>query len=255
MTIRISPRAIHRFFLLVLAIDVLLILITGLSDVGVPFTQRVQLPQFDLKREGTFAVWYSSLLLLLVSAAAFGIGKANSTPLVRTAIHRWSWYAVAVVFLGLSIDETAQLHERAGLAFSRRFGVISGLTDGASPAFGWLVLAVPAVFLFLIGMILAVRSLPAFHSRSRLLAFSGVACWTGVICAEVIEAQLRRWAMSRSIQGVVEEGLEIAGTTLFLMSFVEILRDRDAPGVARVASSMARSESEGPALFDNRVSL
>jgi hypothetical protein len=42
--------------------------------------------------------------------------------------------------------------------------------------------------------------------------------------AESLEARLRRFSMERSIQGVMEEGLEIAGTSLFLASFLQCLR-------------------------------
>jgi hypothetical protein len=72
-------------------------------------------------------------------------------------------------------------------------------------------------------MIVAARSWLVLFPRSQILALAGVACWVGVICAEFAEAQILRWYGKRSIQGVIEEGLEVVGTTLFLMSFLEFL--------------------------------
>jgi hypothetical protein len=57
-----------------------------------------------------------------------------------------------------------------------------------------------------------------------VLALLALCCWIGVIGAEVMQAQLARWSLQRSFQGVIEEGLEITGASLFLMAFMEFLR-------------------------------
>jgi hypothetical protein len=44
-----------------------------------------------------------------------------------------------------------------------------------------------------------------------------------VIVAEIAEERMIRWSVEPSVRGLIEEGLEIAGTTLFLIAFTEYL--------------------------------
>ena len=102
-------------------------------------------------------------------------------------------------------------------------GDVPGLTRGAGPAFAWIVALAPLILCF----ILVIRTAADWlrqHRRSRRLALAGLACWMGVIVAEFVQAQLRRLSMQRSVQGVIEEGLEVTGSTLFLIAFLEFLR-------------------------------
>ena len=222
-TVAFPAAGVLSSYLVVLVVDAVLIVLTLLSDLKVDFALSGLARQFDLKLEGNFAVWYSSLLLLLSGLGAFCVGQLMR----RRECHRFSpllWWFAAMSFVGLSIDETARLHEKVGIKFVTHFGTVPGLTDGAVPAFAWLLALAPLIVLFVICMVVAARQIALVNSRSRNLLLAGVACWMGVLAAEFTQAQLQRAGMERSIQGVIEEGLEILGATLFFFAFVEACR-------------------------------
>jgi hypothetical protein len=217
---------IRLMYVTILCINVLLVLGTLLSDLG------INLPgfgQFDLKLEGNFATWYSSALLLLAGGAALLMSISRVPGSSQPFMYRVAWTGTSLVLLALSVDEMIEIHERLGVWFTERFGPISGLTDGGSEIFGWLVALLPFVAVFILGMSAMIRSWLRVNRISRNLAVAALACWMGVLCAEFIEAQLARLSLSRSVEGVFEEGFEITGTALFLASFCEFLRSQKTP--------------------------
>lgn len=225
LTVTFPAAGILSIYLFVFVVDAVLIVLTLLSDLKVDFARSGLARQFDLKLEGNFAVWYSSLLFLLCGLGAFCVGARMR----RNGCHRFPallWWLVAMSFVGLSIDETARLHEKVGAKFVSHFGTVPGLTDGAVPAFAWLVALAPLIVLFIIGMVVAARQIALMSYSSRTLLLAGVACWIGVLIAEITQAQLQRAGMERSVEGVIEEGFEILGATLFLIAFVEACRTR-----------------------------
>lgn len=212
--------------LAVLAGDAVFVAMTLLSDLGVDFGGAAALArEFDLKLEGNLAAWYSSALLLVTGLGAMGVGQrmrraGGSRP-------AWVlWWVAAAFFVGLSADEVAQLHERVGRAFARHVGPVRGLTDGASAVFAWLVALAPLIALFVGSMLFAARSIGAVDPRGRTLVLAGLGCWIAVLVAEYVQAQLVRAGIERSLQGAIEEGLELAGTTLFLFAFASICARR-----------------------------
>jgi hypothetical protein len=201
---------------------------TALSDLRVPIVDNPIGRQLDLKQEGNLAVWYSSAVLLMGAVAAFAVGQRAGA---AAAVWReqYVWTLIALFFLGLSVDETARLHEQAGRWFSARVGTIPLLTEGGHPVFAWLVLLLPLAVVFVACMLAVLRSWHGLAPRGRTLVAAGLACWVGVLLAELVQAQLFRWSWDRSLQGVVEEGLELTGATLFLAGFVECLRPMPGP--------------------------
>ncbi|MGD9743401.1 MAG: hypothetical protein AB7V53_12230 [Dongiaceae bacterium] len=201
----------------------LLILVTLVTDLGFEFEHahhnRVMM-LFDLKLEGNIAVWLSSTLLFVTGIAALFIAGQMPT---RPWHLNLAWVLAALFFIGLSVDEAAQLHEAVGRIFTREVAAVPWLTPGAGADFGWLVALTPFILAFLAVMMIVSRSLRP-HPPSYRLAVAGVGCWIGVLLAEFMQAQLRRLSMERSVQGVIEEGLEIVGTNLFLASFLKFLR-------------------------------
>jgi hypothetical protein len=227
----------RRILQVTIAGAVILVLVTLLTDLGFEF-ENVKLNRalllFDLKLEANVAVWYSSTLLFVTGIAALLV--AAQTP-ARPRHLKFAWVLAALVFTGLSVDEAAQLHEAVGRIFTRETSEVPGLAWGITGDFGWLVALAPLIIAVLAAMMIVVRSLKPCPPSHRL-AGAGVACWIGVLVAEFIQAQMHRLSMERSVQGVIEEGLEIAGTNLFLASFLRFLgfrahmprRDRKTQG-------------------------
>jgi hypothetical protein len=220
----LSRQTIRQFYAFVCLANAIFIIITVASDLGFSFTRHRMVLQFDLKAEGNIAAWYSSTLLLLTGLAAFAISAHVQS---QAAGPSWNfravWIAAALFFVGLSVDETAQIHEWLGGVFTHHLGNMPGLTDGTEGVFAWLVALSPLIVAFFVVMKVAARWLRV-HDRSRSFALGGMTCWIGVLVAEYLESQLLRMNMGRSIQGAIEEGMEITGAALFLVSFLEFLR-------------------------------
>jgi hypothetical protein len=216
---------LRLLYITIACFNLLLILATLLSDLGV-------LPrgfgQFDLKLEGNFATWYSSVLLYLAGGAALLNSLTPPPATVRPAIHRLAWTMLSLALFALSVDEMIELHERIGLWFTTQFGTIHGFTEGTHGTFAWVVALLPFVALFVAGMGAIIRTWLRAHSASRTLAAAALSCWIGVIAAEVVEAEMSRLSIDRMVEGVVEEGLEITGSALLLAAFCEFLRGRES---------------------------
>lgn len=224
------PYAFLRFvYGAMISLDVLLILVTLLWDLGVDLPRGFG--QLDLELEGNFATWYSSALLLIAGSTALMI--AFGAPLVRDKA-RWHfpvWMAGGLVFICLAADEMLEFHERMGVWFSERFAGSPWLAPGLYGVFDWLVVLLPAILVFVIGASTVIRSWLAFHRVSRNAAALGLVCWVGALCSEFIQAQLFRVNIVHSVEGAIEEGFEIIGTTLFFFAFTQLLstnQERDA---------------------------
>jgi hypothetical protein len=195
-TLAIAEPAIRSFYLSVFALNALLIMVTALSDLPLPIAQSGIILQFDLKLEHNIAVWYSSTLLLLTACVAFAISRLDVSE--KPVFYRRVWLVVALSFAALSVDETAEIHEKAGIVFTRHFGTVPGLTTGnARPVFAWLIVFLPLTVVFIVVMIVAARWSLRLHPYSRKLTFAGIGCWVGVLMAETAEAQLMRFSLKR----------------------------------------------------------
>jgi hypothetical protein len=221
------PYAFLRFvYGTMVCLDALLILATLLWDLG------LQLPrgfgQLDLELEGNFAAWYSSALLLMAGSAAFMI--AFGPPIVRDRprLHFPVWMAGGFAFVGLAIDEMLEFHERLGVWYSGRYGDSRWLSPGLYGVFDWLVVLLPGIVVFVASAYLVIRSWLSVHRVSRNAAAWALACWIGTLCSEFIQAQLFRVNIVHSVEGAIEEGFEIIGSTLFFFAFTQLLsRPRD----------------------------
>jgi MFS family permease len=188
-------------------------------------------------------------LLLVGGMCAFAIAERLRRNARSQRSARYVWLAIAVFFVGLSADETSQLHERTGTVFTLMFGRVPYLTQGA-----WLLMLLPLIAVFYFCVVSVLRYWAGLYPKSRKLVLGGIACWTGVLIAEFVQAQLVRWSSERSLQGVLEEGLEVIGAALFVAAFIEYLRadlgkdslERSAPPPMREArfSSSASGRSE-----------
>jgi hypothetical protein len=215
---------LRRIYISIVCLNGLLILVTLLWDLGLTLPRGFG--QFDLRLEGNFATWYSSALLLLAGGAALLISVRPAPATVRPAVYRLSWTTTSLVFLWLSVDETIEVHERIGFWFTERFGTVPGLSDGYA-IFGWVVALLPFIVLFIVGMSAMIHSWILADRLSRNLAMVALCCWIGVVAAEVAEAVIARFTTNRTVQGAVEEVLEIIGTAIFFAAFCEFLRSQE----------------------------
>jgi len=176
------------------------------------------LSQLSLQGENVLAAWFSSMLLLLASAAALWSFALDRQIDRGRNVLSLGWLILAAIFLLLSLDELGSLHERLG---ALRTSAPPGSVERAPR--GWVVLlalpiAVTAAFMTTFAWFRLRRCVPAF-----LLMVAGVLLFLTIPAQEVLEISLfsingesrRPPALS-----VLEEGTELAGTICFIIAFV-----------------------------------
>ncbi len=123
-----------------LAIDLALIVFNALTDSGMAL--------LNLEQEANVPTWYSSgkLLVLSVLSLVFAAAAGDARRPGPVAL----WGMTAALFLGLSMDETATLHEHAARWVMQgewgalvRDAVLGG--DAMKDAFAWVVLFAPLI--------------------------------------------------------------------------------------------------------------
>lgn len=185
----------------------------------------------NLDEEGNLAAWYSSVKLLMLSVLCLRAHTREKTlrPSGRTAA---LWLLTGLIFLGLSADETASMHERlarfimqessVGLDISE--GMLGG--DAGKDSFAWVILLSPfivAVTVFFAGF---------FHNRLKTCPAAWRCAAAGLLfflLAIGMEATIyffpsfSDWSSAhtdwyRFFIGFEEAG-ELFGATLFILAF------------------------------------
>lgn len=166
--------------------------------------------EFSLDREANVPSWFSSALLLTAAAV---LALVALDQLARGA--RWGrhWAGLSVVFVVLSLDETAEIHERIGSWLRAHLNLHGPLHyAGVIPALA-LAVFVGATYLRF------VRALPRRTMLGILLAAA-----IYISGAAGVEAASGWWAEGHGskstallLVSTVEENLEMFGTLLFIL--------------------------------------
>jgi len=160
----------------------------------------------DLNGEGNVPAWYSSTLLFACGLSAAAVaGRLHRTV-------RWGWNGIALALIAMSLDETAQIHERLTLPpeFLGPYGPIHNITW----VFAGTVIAGAVAGVFL-------RTVLAAPPRVRKGVFIAGAVYIGGAMGMEMIGGL--WALHHgeanvvhAVIDVLEEGGELFGATLFL---------------------------------------
>lgn len=186
----------------------------------------------NLDQEANLSTWYSSAKLLMLALMSVLIWDAE-----RKAHNgfrfTWLWLLVALIFLGLSADETASMHERASrfvmkesdIGLDIRETVLGG--DRHKDSFAWVLLLSP--------LIVAVTAffLVFFVNRLRRCRPAVIAAVAGVglfLLAIAMEAtiyffpSIGDWSESNvklyNAFIAIEESGELFGSSLLLLAFL-----------------------------------
>lgn len=131
-------------------------------------------PLFDLNHERNIPTFYSTFALIAASILLFFITCARKNLKLSYAY----WFALAFIFLFLSIDEMCSIHEQLGPIF-RKFFNASGVFYHA-----WVIPYSIALFCFFIIYLRFLFHLP--KNIMFLFLFSGIVFATGVIGFEML---------------------------------------------------------------------
>lgn len=172
-------------------------------------------PLFDLDQEANLPTWFSSMQLLGIAAV---LGLYAVKPLRNLGVPAWLTVAGAAVFLFLSMDETAQVHEN----LARDLRVIEWLPRVRNDRGIWVFVYLAAA---LVPLVIAARYIPVLWRQRpqavRWIVAGAAVVITGSMGVELIADQfLRGGAGPRSwyyASVAAEETLEMIGGTLMLL--------------------------------------
>ena len=158
---------------------------------------------FDLDEENNLPTWFSHFLLL---NNAFILSIIASTVAQEK---RYYWWALAIGFLILSIDEVAGLHE-----------TFHSIID-----FNW---AIPAGILVAIVGILFIPFLRSLERRVAILyLISGAIFVSGALVIELLSEDMKTKSLEYALATALEEGMEMAGALVFLWVNLDILKKQE----------------------------
>lgn len=170
---------------------------------------------FDLSEEQNFPTWWSSVLLLACAALLWAIAAVKRNAAGDYVKH---WAALAAIFCYISVDEAVQIHEFLNLA--------PGLNDlHGIWYYGWVVPGAILVAVFAASYFRFLLRLPK-KTRNKF-AVAGVVYVGGALGIELIlgslTEHLEKVNFAWEMLDLVEESMEIIGSSLFLYALVEYL--------------------------------
>jgi hypothetical protein len=172
---------------------------------------------FNLNQEKNLPTYFSTFILLL-AASLFGViasVKKNSN--APYALH---WTFLAIIFLFLSIDETAMIHETVDDQIKAVF------TTGGIFYYAWVIPAIPLVALFAISYSRFFLHLPA---KTRNGIFTAALLYVGgVLGVEILSGWYAdRYSIAKTAYQLItnlEEMLEMAGIVVLIHTLLIYMR-------------------------------
>jgi len=192
------------------------------AQIEEPFLREVQESVVRLTwvdGEGNIPAWYSAVLLLLCTLllATITLGQRSETD-GRFA----GWLLLTLIFLFLSMDEIAQLHELAITPLRSRFETSGFLY------YAWIIPAGIAVVVLTLGYLRFLGRLPTRTRQLFLLA--GAVYIGGALGVEAISGKQASLHGEHNLTYhaiiTLEELLEMAGIILFIYSLLDYLGRR-----------------------------
>ena len=213
---KILPKAVTRLLftvalLLILAHEAGLVWETFFgTQIGSDLIKKI-----DLNGEGNVPTWFSSGILLLSAFCLITIFLLKRKRKEPFAFH---WIALAFIFIFLSIDETAQLHEWT-VAHVHRFANIK-----FTQYIGWVIPY--SIVVVILGVIYLPFFLHLSNCAKVLFGGSGLVYISGALGMEVLTAAIGRVVLDGNLHFLftaTEEILEISGIILFIYALLSYL--------------------------------
>ena len=175
-------------------------------------------PLFNLATDVSIPAWYSSVTLLLCSSLLGIIYFAKRRNAEQFAFH---WAVLSLIFLYLSIDEAAQIHEIIGVTLSQE---VIGNTHGFIH-YTWVVIGIPFVLIVAACYLKFLFHLP--RKTMRLFVLAGVTYVGGALITDMIngrQADIRGPGnLPYQMTTVAEEFLEMSGIVIFIYALLTYL--------------------------------
>lgn len=172
---------------------------------------------FELDQEHNLPTWFSSAILCLSALLLAVIAT------LEPAGSRWTryWWGLSLIFLVLSLDEVASIHEK----FNRPVRELLGI--GASVYFAWLV---PAIVMLLVLVLAYLRWFFSLPLKTRqLAALSGFLYVGGAVGLELlgglVTSRLDGGTTYIAI-ATLEETLQMCGVLVWIYTLLDFVAAR-----------------------------
>ena len=207
-----------RVFFTLISINALLVaihlILHGIEFSGANSEALLELVRlFSLDQEGNVPTWFAQTLLASI-AGLFGVIALRRKDAGES--RTWPWFFLSIVFVYLSIDEGAQIHELTIEPFQNLLGIESGFLF-----FAWIVpmgLAILVATILLLSFF--IRLDKALRNQLFLAAFVFL---LGAIGMEMISGAYWEsvdfvYDMRYRVYNAIEEGLENTGSILAIVA-------------------------------------
>lgn len=219
-----------------------ILIATPMAIVGLGITREIYILSFgfntplhrlqplNLNAETSAGTWFASLVLLICSLLAAFIAMA-----CKSSADRWTkyWAGIAAVFLYLSLDESAGLHERMGPIFRAAIH----LTDDQQLYFLWTIPMGVLALLFVAIYTRFLLDLP--RQLAALFILSGAIFVSGAIGMELVGNYFYLIGgldtPSHRVSIVIEESMEFAGAVLFACTLIDYIKERFGGATIRLS--------------------
>ncbi len=233
----LSPGATKNILVLFISIDLFLVALDlSFSYAGILNNLAVE-QLFNLAREGSLGSWFSSTQLLLTGLILWLLFFRFLNDIDTQSFKKYGWALIALFFTLMAIDDAAAIHETIGSSYEDIVSnadevgdVIGGEILENYPSYSWQVILGP-VFL-LMGLFIFVFLWIEFSLYSmRLLLIAALSCYAIAVGLDYVEglyggyktiivATALDYDSVRHLSKVIEEFLEMLGTTFFLTLFI-----------------------------------
>lgn len=199
----------------------------GVGDIHGPwheFLIDLLMQSFYLDLEANIPTYYNVVLLFIPALLLFGIASAKNQ--IKDKF-RYHWYALALVFLFLSIDEASSLHERL-IKPMREYSDAGRLFH-----FAWIVPGIIAVIAF--GLLFLMFFLH-LDRKFRILFFVSLAVYIGgVIGGEMVSGyyadNLGLRNFTYAVVASLEESVEMIGASMIIYSLLKYIEQYLPEGI------------------------
>ena len=198
---------------------------------------------FDVGEERSIPAWFESLQFLLCSILLAVVAVAKKQRGDRYRLH---WSVLSIIFLLLSLDEVASIHEAIGQQSEHLLHSATGFTPSGAISFFWVVPGAAFTLIVVLAYLRFLAQLP--QTTRRLFLFAGALFVLGALGIEMLSAQVLSssegivsWVVSSGsmvdresasaiprlivgLQTSIEEMFEMLGLTVFVYALLAYIR-------------------------------
>lgn len=224
-----SKDIIQKIFWICIAIELILVILDLTFNYGPLGTSKTLRKIFNIAREQSLGTWFSVVQMSLVGLVSFFISILCR---VKGSIYASiGWFVLSFIFLYLSVDDAAKVHERVGTYLEYLYeedstGFIGSLVN-SFPSYAWQLFLFP--MFFSMGVFILVFLWKQLSTKAlKMLLIAGFCCWGGAFIIDYIEGKevlfeqladywnVKKYTVSHPFL-MLEEFLEMFGTTLFFV--------------------------------------